>query len=248
VAMPPPLIQAPGPSVPAVAPAGIVPPAGGIVPPAGGIVPPVVPPPPAGGIVPPVVRPPPPAGALLPPGTVALLNNALIRYLHPSTGQINYPYRIMLVEIDPLRIGGKIVDARGVLRYPWRVIPPVAPGEAYPAGYRETESVLTAPTTAALLMSIVGNFPTNRNRVIREIYGQTAIFLDNVSQDCQNIQITNELTFFHWLSRLPGLDHCVPTRVQVVRARGGGRPETPLPGARAHTFIDPAPLNDPSPL
>ena len=49
---------------------------------------------------------------------------------------------------------------------------PAAP-PPYPVGYEEVETVLVEGTSNALMMAIVGYFAPNRNRDIREIYGQT---------------------------------------------------------------------------
>ena len=252
--VPPPVVPAVVPAVvpPAVVPPAVVPPA--VVPPP--VVPPgpppVVPPGPPPVVPPPVVPPPvvpppaPPAVLPFPPATVTLIHNALLRYLHPASVWVYYPYRIIVVEIDPRRIAGRVLGAGGVQQYPWRTLPAVPLGGAYPAGYNEVETVLTGGTTAALLTSIVGNFPRNRNRVIREIYGQTSDFRDGIALDCPNIQITNHLTFMDWLSRLSGLID-VP-RVQVIRARGDGGIDSPPPGAGAHIYINPTVLNDPPAL
>ena len=135
----------------------------------------------------------PPVAAALPAGTIALLENALIRFFHPTPSQLFYPYRIILVDIDPIRIVGRIAGGAG--GYPWRVVPAVPYGGAFPTGYKEAETVLTEDTPDALLAAIVGNFRTHRNRMVRQIYGQTAAFRDGNALDCPNIQITNHLTF-----------------------------------------------------
>ena len=149
------------------------------------------------------------------------------------------------MEIDPHLIAGRVLGA-GVQGYPWRTLPAVPLGGAYPVGYNVAETVLTAGTSTALLTSIAGNLRANRNWPMREIYGQTSDFQDGVALDCPNILITNQLSFMDWLSRLP-LGNFVP-RIQVIRARGGGHPDTPPPGAGAHTYINPNQLNNPAPL
>lgn len=89
------------------------------------------------------------------------------------------------------------------------------------------QTVLMAGTKDALLSAIIGNFPRNRIRTIREIHGQTSDFAVGASTLCSNIQITNELTFLDWLSRLPSPGNYVP-RIQVIRTRiPGGPPDSP---------------------
>ena len=106
VAMQPLIIQAPGPGDHAAHPPP--PPTPPPLPPA----PPPAPPPPA---PPPPLAP--PVTAALPAGTIALLENALIRFIHPTPSQLFYPYWIILVDIDPLRIAGRIAGGAG--GYPW---------------------------------------------------------------------------------------------------------------------------------
>ena len=108
------------------------------------------------------------------PRWVQLRYFVFIRYIHPTPSQIFYPYRIVLEDIDPKRIAGRIAGGAG--GYPWRVVPAVPRGGAFPPGYKEAETVLTEGTTAALLTAIVGNFRPRRNRMVRQIYGQTAAF------------------------------------------------------------------------
>ena len=183
----------------------------------------------------------PPVAAALPAGTIVLLVNVLIRFIHPTPSQLFYPYMIILVDIDPLRIAGRIASGAG--GYLWQVVPAVPHGGAFPPGYKEAETVLTKGTPDALLAAIVGNFCTHRNRMVRQIYGQTAAFQDGNALDCPNIQITNHLTFMDWLSPLPGLDHA--PRVQVVRARGGGILDTPggLVYVNTHAVDSPPPFD-----
>ena len=160
VAMQPPIIQAPVPSDHAAH----TPP-----PPAPTLAPPPAPPPPA----PPPPLAPPVSSALL-AGTIALLENALIRFIHPTPSQLFYPYRIILVDIDPLRIAGRIANGAG--GYPWRVGPAVPHGGLFPLSYKEAETLLMEGTPDAHICAILGNFRTHRNRMVRQIYGQTAAF------------------------------------------------------------------------
>ena len=67
--------------------------------------------------------------ATFPPRIITLLENALLRYMN---SQISYPYKIILVEIDPNIIAGRAVAGGG---YPWRNIPAAPP--PYPVGYEE---------------------------------------------------------------------------------------------------------------
>lgn len=76
-----------------------------------------------------------------------------------------------MVEIDPSILVNRINIAGGAQRYPWRIVPPIPIGGPYPVGFHEVETVLMAGTKEALLSAIVSNFPLNRNRTIREIYG-----------------------------------------------------------------------------
>ena len=129
--------------------------------------------------------------------------------------------------------------------YPWRVVPAVPPGGVYPVGYSEADTVLTLPTHKALMTAIVSHFAANRNRRIREIFGQTADFEDGADLECVNIQITNRLSLQHWISQLPSWAVGTHTpRIQVVRARTvqpGGPPDTP---AGEFRYIDPRLTHD----
>lgn len=123
-----------------------------------------------------------------------------------------------------------MVVAGAQRRYPRRVVTAVPPGGAYPAGYRETETVLVQDTSQALLTVIGGNLLANRNRWIREMYGQTGNFADGVAVECPNIQITNQVSFINWISWLPSWTFGIHIpRVQIIRERagGGGPPDTP---------------------
>ena len=94
-------------------------------------------------------------------------------------------------------------------------------------GFEEVETVIMQGTRDALLSAIIGNFPRNRNRKIREIHGQTSDFAVGASTFCSNIQITNQLTFQDWLSLLPSPGNYIP-RIQLIRSRiPGGPPDSP---------------------
>lgn len=86
-------------------------------------------------VVLPVIPPATPAAISLPPAGVALLKNALQRYLHSHTPQISYPYQIILVEIDPDIISGGVIAAGVAGGYSWRIVPAVPPSSVYPVGY-----------------------------------------------------------------------------------------------------------------
>ena len=132
-------------------------------------------------------RAPPAVAAGFLPRIITLLENALLRYTY---SEMSYPYKIILVDIDPNMIAGRVVAGGG---YPWRNIPAAPP--PYPVGYDEVETVLVESTTDALMMAIVGYFAPNRNRDIREIYGQTGDFADGQALECPSSPITNNLTF-----------------------------------------------------
>ena len=216
----PPLLEAPSPAVPQHRPqAG---PALPLVPPA---------PAPAPAPIPPVIGP-------LPQATLTLLDNALRRYLNPPLSQICYTYRICIVDIDPDTLANRVVLAGGVQKYPCRIVPAVPLGGPYPVGFEEVETVLMQETKEALLSAIIGNFPGNRNRTIREIHGQTSDFAVGASILCSNIQITNQLTFQDWLSRLPSPGNYIP-RIQLIRSPiPGGPPNSPPQGPSPHSNID----------
>ena len=76
-------------------------------------------------------------------------------------------------------------------------------------------------------MAIVGNFARNRNRRIREIYDQTADFVDGIAAERPSIQTTNRLTFVDWLPSW-AIGHQA-LGVQVIRARAlrAGGPQIP---------------------
>ena len=91
----------------------------------------------------------------------------------------------------------------------------------------------------------------NRNNMIREIYWQTGSFADGVDVECPNIQITNQVSFINWISRLPSWTFGIHIpRVQIIRERAGGAgpPDTPPRGGGAHDSIDPTTIEDPGPL
>ena len=143
VAVPPPIVQYP--VMGGVVPAGVIPGAAAAAPP---------PPPPA----PPA---PPAVTAGFPPRIITLLENALLRY---TNSQISYPYKIILVGINPNIIAGRAVAGGG---YFWRNITAAPP--PYPVGYDVVETVLVEGTTDALMIAIVGYFAPNRNKDIKEI-------------------------------------------------------------------------------
>ena len=112
--------------------------------------------------LPPPAPPDPPAVAAgFPPRIITLLENALLGY---TNSHISYPYKIILIDIDPNIIAGRAVAGGGYL---WRNIPAAPP--PYPVGYDEVKTVLVEGTTDALMIAIVGYFTPNRNRDIREI-------------------------------------------------------------------------------
>ena len=78
------------------------------------------------------------------------------------------------MDIDPLRIAGRIANGAG--GYPWRVGPAVPHGGLFPLSYKEAETLLMEGTPDAHICAILGNFRTHRNRMVRQIYGQTAAF------------------------------------------------------------------------
>ena len=202
------VLKAPGPAgASVIIPSAIVPPA---------IIPSVIVP---LAIVPPAIGSPSPAFSL---GTVALLHwhSPSQIYIPPSI-QIFYPLRVIMVDIDPHLIAGRVLGVGGVRVYPWRVVPTDALSGMYPTGYSEAETALPLGTTTALLRTIVGNFRHNRNRIIREIHGQVVYLPYGIALDCPNVQITNYLMIIYWLSRVSGLVNYVHM-VQVIRNRSGG--------------------------
>ena len=78
------------------------------------------------------------------------------------------------MDIDPLRIAGRIASGAG--GYPWWVGPAVPHGGLFPKWYKEAETLLMEGTPDAHICAILGNFRTHRNRMVRQIYGQTAAF------------------------------------------------------------------------
>ena len=97
---------------------------------------------------------------------VALLQRALTRYLYPPL-EVIFPFRVTLVEIDPDTIAGRVVVGGVPGGYPWRVVPAAPTGGPYPIGYDEADTVLAAPTLAALMTAIADNFaPVHRYRRI----------------------------------------------------------------------------------
>ena len=92
------------------------------------------------------------------------------------------------MDIDSLRIAGRIAGGAG--GYPWWVVPAVPHGGAFPPRYKEAETVLTKGTPDALIAAIVRNFRTHRNRMVRQIYGQTAAFLNGNALDCPHTSAT----------------------------------------------------------
>ena len=172
---------------------------------------------------PPPAPPAPPAvTAGFPPRIITLLENALLRY---TNSQISYPYKIILVDIDPNIIAGRAVAEGG---YPLRNITAAPP--PYPVGYDEVETVLVEGTTDALMMAIVGYFAPNRNRDIKEIYGQTGEFADSQALECPSSPIPNNLTFMYWISNISSWDlgNGQP-RVQIIPARPDNGVDTSLP-------------------
>ena len=223
VAVPPPIVQYPG--IGGVVSTGVILGAAAAAPP---------PPPPA----PPA---PPAVAAGFPPRIITLLENGLLRY---TNSQISYPYKIILVDIDPNIIAGRAVAGGG---YPWRNIPAASP--LYPVGYDEVETVLLEGTTDALMVAIVGYFAPNRNRDIREIYGQTEHFADGQALECSSSPITNNLTFMYWISNISSWDlGNGPPRFQIIRARPDNGADTPLPGGEAFSYIQTLIIDDPDPL
>ena len=213
--MVPPIIQAPGPAVNVPAP--------------------ILPPPAAASPVTAVAAP-------FPPAVISSLQNALDRYLESPLPKIRYPYEILLIEIDPDTIGGRVMSAAGVPGgYPWRVVPAVPPGAAYPAGYQEAETVLVQGTNLALMTAIVANFSSNRHRDIREMYGQMGDFDYRAVLECPNIRIKDSLSLMRWISRLRFWNsEYEPPRVHIIRQRapGGGRADTPPTVGEAVTYIN----------
>ena len=79
--------------------------------------------------------------------------------------------------------------------------------------------MITAGTTAALLTTIEGTLlETGTGQSEKSV--QTSDFLDGAALVCPNIQITNDLTYMDWLSRLPLPRSYVP-KIQVIQAHDG---------------------------
>ena len=138
------------------------------------------------------------------------------------------------MEIDP-RLAARVVGAAGAQVHRWRVLPAVPPGGAYPPGYDEAETLLVDNTIDALRMAIVGHFPANRMRQIREIRAQTLDFTDGAALDCAHLAINNWLAYEDWLSRLP-LQPGNLVRIQITRSRGGATDSPPTLGV--YTMIN----------
>ena len=125
------------------------------------------------------------------------------------------------------------MGAAGAQVYPWRVLPAVPPGGAYPLEYDEAETLLVDNTIDALRMAIAGHFPANR---LRQIRVQTLDFPDGATLDCTHLAINNRLAYEDWLSRLPSQRGYI-VRIQIIRTRGGAADSPPALGV--YTMINP---------
>ena len=214
------MVQYPG--IGGAVPAGVIPGAATAAPPA----PPPTPPAPLA------------VAAGFPPRIITLSENALLGYTYSQT---SYPYKIIFVGIDPNIIACWALAWEG---YSWRNIPAATP--PYPVGYDEVEAVLVEGTTDDLMMTIVGYFAPNRNRDIREIYGQTGDFADGQAFECPSSPITNNLTFMYWISNIWSWElGNGPARVQIIRAWPDNGADTPLPGGEPFSYIV---INPPLPV
>ena len=174
------------------------------------------------------------------PVTEVLLQSALYRYLLIPL-EISYPYRIILVDIYPDAIAGRVFVAGVPGGYQWR-----AAGGAFPVRYSEVQTVLTQATPAALLLAIAANFPANRQRRIRAIFGQTADFLDGADLECPCMQLTHRHSMVDWVSQLRSWAVGITLlRVQVVRARVIRPPDST---GGVYTYINMANVANPTPF
>ena len=174
------------------------------------------------------------------PVTEVLLESALCRYLLIPP-EISYPYRIILVDIDPDAIAGRVVVAGVPGGYQWQ-----AAGGAFLVEYSEVQTVLTQATPAALLLAIAANFPANRQRTIRAIFGQTAEFLNGADFEYPCMQLTYQYSMVDWVSQLRSwaVGITLP-KVQVVRAQVI-RPPDSLGGV--YTYINMANVANTTPF
>ena len=143
---------------------------------------------------------------------------------------MTFPFRIMLVEINPSNIAEQVLVARALQGYPQWVVYAVPPDSLYPLKYSEVKPVLMQGNPTSILATIGGNIIGNTR--IWQIYIQTVEFVDRAVLECSNIKIKSLLTFMDKVSQLwwTTTGNYI-ARVQIVKARTfSSSPDTPLRG------------------